>query len=329
MITKLVCPPKDTISDASFIGDRLVVSSWDQNIRFYDTQKNKLLLAEKTDTPILSHVTHDGKVIYGGLDRILYSYDANKDMTVKLYGHKNAIHNICYQPSTNFLFVSDWENKINIFDDRTKHGLVFEILNFGTIYTMDVNESKLLVGDSVRRTYIFDSTKGIDGFTVPYYKDNILKYQFRCIKAFPNQQGFVLSSVEGRVAWEHFEEKDKEELAEHKRYTFKCHREKVVLGEIAYPINTMDFHPVNGMLYTGGSDGVMCAWDAINKKRIWKSPEFSNEITKIKFNDTGNELCICVSAYLKADKKSSPQKGENAVYIYQLTDKDTKTKKKN
>lgn len=327
MLNKLVCPPKDTISDASYMNDKLVVSSWDQNIRFYDTQKNELIKTEKTDTPILSHVTYDGKVIYGGLDKILYSYDANKDMTVKLYGDKNAINNICYQPSTNFLFVADWENKINIFDDRTKHGLVFEILNFGTIYTMDVNESKLLVGDSVRRTYIFDSTNGIDGFSIPYYKDNILKYPFRCIKTFPNQEGFVLSSVEGRVAWEYFEAKGKEEFVESQRYSFKCHRKKVASGEIAYPINTMDFHPINNTLYTGGSDGVMCAWDTVNKKRIWRSPDLANEITKIKFNDTGDEVCICVSAYLKADNKSSPPKGETAVYVYRFTDKDIKTKK--
>lgn len=33
----------------------------------------------------------------------------------------------------------------------------------------------------------------------------ILKYQIRCIRCFPNGQGFAAASIEGRVTWEYFD----------------------------------------------------------------------------------------------------------------------------
>ena len=36
-------------------------------------------------------------------------------------------------------------------------------------------------------------------------RDSNLKYQTRCINCFPNGIGFVVSSIEGRVAVEYFD----------------------------------------------------------------------------------------------------------------------------
>ncbi|CRG94640.1 mitotic checkpoint protein BUB3, putative [Plasmodium gallinaceum] len=319
MITELVSPPSDTISDASYKNNILIISSWDKSLQFYNTKENKLLKKIITNTPILSHTCINDKIIYGGLDEILYSYDFNKDIIVKLYRHKNVINNICYQKSSNFLCVSDWNKGLNIFDDRTKNGLICEISTFGLICSMDINETKLLACDSLKRTYIFDTQKGIDSFHNPYYKDNILRYQFRCIKAFPNQKGFVVSSIEGRVAWELF---DNNPSVQSKNYSFRCHRIKTDESEVAYPINTIDFHPIYGAFCTGGSDGIMCVWDGYNRKRIWRTQNFKNEITKVKFNNEGDEICICVSSYLK--NSNNPNDKMNSVIIRKVTDKDVK-----
>jgi hypothetical protein len=56
--------------------------------------------------------------------------------------------------------------------------------------------------------------------------------------------GYVLSSVEGRVAVAYF---DPSPEAQSKKYAFKCHRQ----GDLVYPVNAMSFHPVYGTFATG------------------------------------------------------------------------------
>ena len=50
-----------------------------------------------------------------------------------------------------------------------------------------------------------------------------LKYQSRCVACFPDQQGFCLGSIEGRVAVHHVHERDAP-----KNFAFKCHRDSQV-----------------------------------------------------------------------------------------------------
>lgn len=46
-----------------------------------------------------------------------------------------------------------------------------------------------------------------------------LKYQTRCIAAFPDKTGYLVGSIEGRVAVHHVEDN-----LQSKNFTFKCHR---------------------------------------------------------------------------------------------------------
>lgn len=46
-----------------------------------------------------------------------------------------------------------------------------------------------------------------------------LKYQTRCIACFPDKTGYLLGSIEGRVAVHHVEDN-----LQNKNFTFKCHR---------------------------------------------------------------------------------------------------------
>ena len=64
-----------------------------------------------------------------------------------------------------------------------------------------------------------------------------LKYQSRCIAAFPDHQGFCLGSIEGRVAVHHVNERDAQ-----KNFAFKCHRE----NNDIYAVDDLKFHPTFG-----------------------------------------------------------------------------------
>ncbi len=86
---------------------------------------------------------------------------------------------------------------------------------------MAVTGDKLLVGTAGRKVLVWDLRNM--GY-VQQRRDSSLKFQTRCIRTFPNGQGYVLSSIEGRVAVEYL---DPSPEVQKKKYAFKCHRLKV------------------------------------------------------------------------------------------------------
>merc|ERR1712055_753796 len=83
-------------------------------------------------------------------------------------------------------------------------------------------------------------------------RESSLKYQTRCLRCFPNKSGYVVSSIEGRVAVEYL---DPSAEAQKKKYAFKCHRMKENGIENIYPVNAISFHKDYNTFATGGSDG--------------------------------------------------------------------------
>ena len=61
---------------------------------------------------------------------------------------------------------------------------------------MSLCGDKLIVGTAGRRVLVWDLRNM--GY-VQQRRESSLKYQTRCIRCFPNKQGYVLSSIEGRA----------------------------------------------------------------------------------------------------------------------------------
>ena len=83
-------------------------------------------------------------------------------------------------------------------------------------------------------------------------RESTLKFQTRAIACFPNKQGYVMSSIEGRVAVEYF---DMNADVQRKKYAFKCHRVRDDAMEMIYPVNAIAFNANYNTFATGGSDG--------------------------------------------------------------------------
>ena len=62
------------------------------------------------------------------------------------------------------------------------------------VYTLSLCGDKLVVGTAARRVLVWDLRNM--GY-VQQRRESSLKYQTRCIRCFPNKQGYVLSSIEG------------------------------------------------------------------------------------------------------------------------------------
>lgn len=181
------------------------------------------------------------------------------------------------------------------------------------MYTLSVAGDRLIVGTAGRRVLVWDLRNM--GY-VQQRRESSLKYQTRCIRAFPNKQvhtklvshiiswkdainrlnltdnsalivhcsgyrllclydsnlvfsslaqGYVLSSIEGRVAVEYL---DPSQEVQKKKYAFKCHRLKEEGIEHVYPVNAISFHSVHNTFATGA---VSCL---IFSKNLCFSPLF-------------------------------------------------------
>lgn len=87
-----------------------------------------------------------------------------------------------------------------------------------------------------RKVLIFD----VRQLSMPeQVRESPLKYQTRKVACSPDGRGFSISSVEGKIGIEYFNQDAQEQAL---KYQFKCHR----VGDVAYPVNAIVYHPKYG-----------------------------------------------------------------------------------
>lgn len=146
--------------------------------------------------------------------------------------HSNAIRCVEYCSEINGILTGSWDHHLKLWDPRAP--ICSGNYNQGDkVYTMSVCGEKLVVGTAGRKILVWDIRNM--SYTLQKRESN-LKYQTRAIRCFPNKQGFVLSSIEGRVAVEYL---DTNPEVQKKKYAFKCHRIKENGLEKIYPVNAV------------------------------------------------------------------------------------------
>lgn len=107
---------------------------------------------------------------------------------------------------------------------------------------------------------------------------------------------------------------------------------------------SFSFHPTYNTFATGGSDGYVNIWDGFNKKRLCQFHQYHTSITSLSFNHnglckffnwililiaffkiSGSILAIACSYLLEEENPPNPLP-EDAVYIRNVTDQETKPK---
>ena len=140
------------------------------------------------------------------------------------------------------LFAGGWDKKLKYWDLSTQRS-AGEVTLEEKVYAMDAREFLLVVAtadqpaqaaqnlaptdpaqqnkanaDRTRKIYCFDLRKPSTPAKVEL---SPLCYQTRCVTAFPGNAGYLVGSIEGRVAVQNFEGMHPDKQAS---YTFKCHR---------------------------------------------------------------------------------------------------------
>ncbi|WRX26440.1 WD40 repeat - like 10 [Theobroma cacao] len=145
-----------------------------------------------------------------------------------------------------------------------------------------------------------------------------LKYQTRCVAAFPDQQGFLVGSIEGRVGVHHLDDGQ-----QNKNFTFKCHRD----GSEIYSVNSLNFHPIHHTFATAGSDGAFNFWDKDSKQRLKAMSRCSQPIPCSTFNNDGSIFAYSVCYdWSKGAENHNPSTAKTYIFLHLPQESEVKGK---
>ncbi|CAK9292203.1 unnamed protein product [Gordionus sp. m RMFG-2023] len=334
-------PPTDLISNIEFHptnNNYLLASSWDGHLYIYDINSKKQIKAKYNyHSSILDCCFQDGiRVASGGLDGNLNLIDINQNSENVIGNHNAPIKCVEYCPAIGVFATGSWDTYVKLWDPRFQESNDINkdnsLAQMSKVYSLAVCDYKIIVGTSERKVNVWDLRMK----RIEQSRDSVLKFQTRQIKTFPDKKGFVLSSIEGRVAVEYL---DSNPEIQKNKYAFKCHRIKDDVSSIekVYPVNAIAFHKQYGTFATGGSDGFVYIWDAYNKKRLCNFHRYPNQITSLAFSPDDNFLAISSSHlhnFSESDTHSDmvDKEGDyysdriDRIFVREVSEKETKPK---
>lgn len=272
---KLQDVTKDYISDLVLLESysHIVCTSWDGSISMYNYDSMNRLTSLRHKFPLLSTgVVHNGKIYAGSVQGEILEVDleSEKFETVS-ESAELGISSICIQDAS--VIAGSWDGSLRIVDSRNNN-TQFETTLGHKVLSMDCHENKLCISLTAGEVKIFDLRK----LGVPVSRKAGLKFQARDIKIMPSYEGYVQSSLDGRVAVEYFDH-------EEKKFAFRCHRMSLQDAQFVFPVNTICFKPHSSTLFTGGSDGRIYAWNLSTRKKSDELPKLDSSVVKVACND--------------------------------------------
>jgi WD40 repeat protein len=266
----LIDPPTDGITGLCYLGSKplLASTSWDGSVRVHDTtgRGGAVMLSHMMHAgPLLSLAvqTIDAQYLYvGGMDGSVRSLDMETSKDTLLGRHESSNSHekaacSCVASLGDYIVASSgWNKQLLLWDTRAPTSPVATVALPGKAFSMDVDPSTLglvAVATSNRRFCFIDVRRNDQSIHAELVLDreSSLKYQTRCLRFFPDGGAIAVGSVEGRAGVEYLEELGRE--AKGKKYAFKCHR----VGDLVYPVNAIEFHPIHGTFATGGCEGTV------------------------------------------------------------------------
>lgn len=313
----------DGITKVTFAPDpntrMLMSSSWDRSVRLYDIASSSHLKVSYTHAgAVLDCCFSDPSHAFsGGLDKSLKTFDFNSMMETPVGRHMDAIKCVEFCPELGVCATGSWDKTVKLWDTRQKHCIGTYDQSGEKVYSMSVCGERLIVATSNKKVLVWN-LKNMQ--FAEQRRQSSLKFQTRCVCSFPTSDGFVLSSIEGRVAVEFL---DVDQDVQKKKYAFKCHRLKEDGVEHIYPVTAISFHKIHKTFATGGGDGFVNIWDPFNKKRLCQFHRFPTDIASLAFNNEGTMIAVASSQILPLEGQ---EKQKDEIFVRSVSDSETQPK---
>lgn len=150
------------------------------------------------------------------------------------------------------------------------------------VYAMDTINNWLVVGTADHHIAQINLTSPT---VIAKAATSNLKWQTRDLACFPNGAAYAVSSIDGRISIQYFEESRQGD-----NFSFRCHRVETSrptdskTEANAFAVNAIATHPVHGTLVSGGADGAIYTWDKDSKTRLSSLPNLGGSITALAFS---------------------------------------------
>lgn len=344
-------PPTDIISAIEFGpngSSRLLVSSWDRHLHLYEAQSDtsKLLSRIEHRAPILDTCFGpDDKTAYtAGLDWDVSHIDLETSTKTVLSTHKDGVKAIVFSPAHNLLISAGWDCTLHlhlISADGHIQRAPATITLPAKPYALSLTGNKCIVAMASREISIYEldalktGAESVDTgaardqehiIDVPTFqrRESSIKFMTRTICGMPDDQGYAVSSIEGRVGVEYF---DPAEASQARNYAFKCHRQDEDEDTVAvFPVNALAFHPVRKTTFaSGGGDGFVVLWDGVGKRRIRQYQSFPDSVCALAWSGDGSQLAVGVSPGFE-DGTEEVQSSKIKVFLRSVPDAEVKGK---
>ena len=321
--------PDQTVSSLHFgsgaTASFLLSSSWNKEACIWEVSpqgqavpKAKVACQAPILTSSFAAPNDNGRVFLGGCDHSVHCWTLATNSLQPIGSHAAPVKEVAFSPDINCVISALWDKTVKYWDGRVgaAAGAQATVAVSDRVYCLDVKGPVLVLGTADKKLTIFDLRKA----TVPYRPpfDSPLKYQSRCLSIFPDQQGFAVGSIEGRVGIQHLQERDKE-----KNFAFKCHRE----NNDVFAVNQLCFHQPFGTFATCGSDGTYVFWDKDSKQRLKLFNKMNNSITAATFNAAGSIFAYALGYdWAKGVEYYDRLKQPNAILLHAVKEEEIKKK---
>ena len=295
-----------------------------QAIHIYDASTGTKSTTIQRDAPVLDATFQDdASTIYsGGLDHAVVHTDVTTLQSTTLGTHDAAVKCVEWIPSLRLVASAGWDSTLRLFDPRTPPNPTPSPLPPiplpGKAFSMSQSQDRLVVATSGRRVHIYELSSLTRPTPAPEQdRESSLKYQTRCVRCYPDNQGYAISSIEGRVGMDYFDLSDQ---VQSKKYAFKCHRRQEEGKDVIYPVNALAFNTKYGTFATGGCDGVISMWDGQHKKRLAQVTGYPTSIAALAFNFNDHAPVLAVAASYTYERGEMEPRPADAVYIRPVAD---------
>ncbi|KAL6779616.1 RAE1 [Auxenochlorella protothecoides x Auxenochlorella symbiontica] len=318
---EVTSPPSDGVSSLNFspVSNHLVATSWSGQTLCWEVQSSGQAVpkaAIQSDKPVLCSAWNaDGSAVFaGGCDNGVKMWNLATNQQQQVAAHAEPVRHCAYVPHLSMLVTGSWDRTLKYWDLRTPNPVHTQQLP-DKCYALSTTGQLLVVGtaDRVIQVYNLQAPQQV-------YKQihSPLKFQTRCLACFPDATGYLVGSVEGRVAVHHVEESQKD-----KNFTFKCHRpEKDV-----FPVNSLNFHPQYGTFASAGGDGSFSFWDKDSKQRLKAFSAANAPIPCTAYSKDGSIFAYAVSYdWMRGAQEHNPATAKNHILLHPVTEAEAKSK---
>lgn len=344
-------PPTDAISAVKFAPaspSTLLVSSWDKHVYVYNTQEGpsgRLLQRIEHRAPVLDVCfgEDDNTAFSAGLDWDVNALDLSTGEKTVLSSHTAGVKAVAYSHNHRLLISASWDSTLHVHILSPEGDLAHAPSTIqlpSKPFSISLTPTKLVVAMASRAIFIYDinalylltsqaapsdESRGENILDIEPWqqRESSLKFMTRDVCCMPNDDGYALSSIEGRVGVEWF---DPSPESQARKYAFKCHRQAEEGVDVVYPVNALAFHPVHkGTFASGGGDGFVVLWDGITKRRIRQYQAYPASVSSLAWNADGRALAIGVSPGFE-DGNEVIKEGQVKVFVREIAEGEAKGK---